>query len=98
MRIVMRNLCKETENFTYSLFSSTIRSTDYGAITVYGISIEDDNHRSEVKDISDDYDFVCMLFDMIVEEELYPEHLMDVVEDYLSDNNITIGIKDRLVA
>ena len=57
-----------------------------------------DNHRSEVKDISDDYDFVCMLFDMIVEEELYPEHLMDVVEDYLSDNNITIGIKDQLVA
>lgn len=94
----MGNLCKETDNFTYSLFTSTVEYTDHGAISVYGISIEDDNHRSEIKDISDDFDFVCMLFDMIVEEELYPEHLMDVVEDFLSDNTITACTKKQLVA
>ena len=39
-----------------------------------------------LENISDDFGFVKQLFDLIVEEELYPEHLNDVVEDYLLEN------------
>ena len=39
---------------------------------------------AEVNDISADDYYVRRLFDLMVEEELYPEHLLDVVEDYLS--------------
>ena len=34
-------------------------------------------------DISDDFNFVHSLFDLMVERELYPEHLENVVEDFL---------------
>ena len=31
--------------------------------------------------------FVCELYNLIADEELYPEHLRDVVEDYLAAYN-----------
>ena len=41
--------------------------------------------KTEVTDISDDFNFVRSLFDLMVEGELCPEHLENVVEDFLSD-------------
>ena len=41
--------------------------------------------KAEVTDISDDFNFVRSLFDLMVEGELCPEHLENVVEDFLSD-------------
>ena len=36
-----------------------------------------------IEDISDNYIFVKHLFEQIIEEHLYPDHLFDVVEDFL---------------
>ena len=51
----------------------------------YGISISNKFQKAEVTDISDDFNFVRSLFDSMVEGELCPEHLENVVEDFLSD-------------
>ena len=77
--------CKKGK-FTYVLAKNKINSEDFGTAVVYGISIIDKKKVTAVEDISDDFRFVHYLFDLIVEEELYPEHLNDVVEDYLFEN------------
>ena len=68
----------------YTLSFSTEMIEDFGMVEVYGIRIMGKCQTAEVDDISADYHYVRRLFDLIVEEELYPEHLLDVVEDYLS--------------
>lgn len=79
----MRKICT-TGNYIYALFNTIIELENYAITEVYGITISEGNNVVTVEDISDDYDFVLKLFDMIVEGELCPEHLKDVVEDYLS--------------
>lgn len=79
----MRKICT-TGNYIYALFNTIIELENYAITEVYGITISEGNNVVTVEDISDDYDFALKLFDMIVEGELYPEHLKDVVEDYLS--------------
>ena len=37
-----------------------------------------------------DFCFVCELYNLIADEELYPEHLRDVVKDYLDSYNSKI--------
>lgn len=81
----MVRLVHKNEDYIYTLSESTIHSEDFGAVKVYGISIMGENQKAEVTDISDNFRFVSNLFELIVEEELYPEHLQDVVEDFLSD-------------
>lgn len=79
----MRKICI-VEKYIYTLFDATIELEDYTVATVYGITISEENNSATVDDISNDFNFVLELFDMIVEGELCPEHLEDVVEDYLS--------------
>ena len=76
-------VCKKGKTI-YALLTSVIESEDFAPTLVYGIRIMNENQKSEVLDISDNFDFVSSLFDLIVEEELYPEHLLDVAENYLS--------------
>lgn len=78
-----RMVCKKGRNI-YALLTSVIESEDFAPTLVYGIRIMNESQKAEVLDISADFDSVRSLFDLIVEEELYPEHLLDVVEDYLS--------------
>ena len=54
---------------------------------MYGISIIGEHERASVKAISDDFCFVCELYILIADEKLYPEHLRDVVENYLAAYN-----------
>ncbi len=51
---------------------------------VYGIFIRGQGKTASINDISSDYQSVHYLYNLVVEEELYPEHLTDVVEDFLS--------------
>lgn len=74
----------EKTDYTYVLFESVIKSKDYPETKVYSIRIIDGKSITEVKDISDNYNLVLDLFDMITDGGLCPEHLYDVVEDYLS--------------
>ena len=78
-----RIVCKKGKNI-YALVESVIESEDFAPTLVYGIRIMNESQKAEVLDISDDFDSVRSLFDLLVEEELYPEHLLDVAEDYLS--------------
>lgn len=80
-------------NFAYTLTSSAVRLENGSDTTVYGISIvslKDNQHHADIEDISDDFLYVYGLFGMIVAEELYPEHLISVVEDYLSDKDSSV--------
>ena len=81
----MTEIRKTSGQFIYALTSTIIRSEDCDPTKVYGISIFGKEEQAAIEDISSDYDSVLYLFDLIVEEELYPEHLADVAEDYLSD-------------
>lgn len=77
-------------HFVYTLTSSTVNFEDMSNISVYGISVislKDKKQKAAVEDISDDFLYVYKLFGMIVAEELHPEHLLSVVEDYLSDKD-----------
>ena len=80
---MVKIVCKKGDNI-YTLSVSTAIIEETGAVEVYGIRIMGEGRTAEVDDISVDYHYVRRLFDLIVEEELYPEHLFDVVEDYLS--------------
>ena len=80
---MVKIVCKKGDNI-YTLSVSTEMMEDFGMVEVYGIRIMGKYRTAEVNDISADYHYVGRLFDLIVEEELYPEHLLDVVEDYLS--------------
>ena len=80
---MVKIVCKKGDNI-YTLSVSTAIIEEVGNVKVYGIRIMGKYRTAEVNDISADYHYVGRLFDLIVEEELYPEHLLDVVEDYLS--------------
>ena len=83
----MRKLIRTKGNYIYTLSSSVIRSEHFGAVMVYGISISGEGNCTAVEHILNDFDLVCDLFNLIVDEELYPEHLMDVIEDFLYEHS-----------
>ena len=80
---MVKIVCKKGDSI-YTLSASTAIMEEAGVVEVYGIRIMGKYRTAEVNDISADYHYVRRLFDLIVEEELYPKHLLDVVEDYLS--------------
>ena len=82
---MVKIVCQSGE-YTYILSQSTVVLEDASKVEMYGISIIGDDSRTKVADISDDFDLVYGLFDLIVKGELCPEHLENVVEDFLSDN------------
>lgn len=95
----MKRIVIPRGKYIYSLSESVIHDPDSGTAIVYGITIGGKGVNAAVEDISDDFNYVCSLFDLIVEEELYPEHLIDVVEDYLarySPQNVPIKQSDGL--
>lgn len=82
---MVKIVCQSGE-YAYILSQSTVISEDFGKVQMYGISIIGKDSKSAVEDISDDFNAVYGLFDLIVNGELCPEHLENVVEDFLSDN------------
>lgn len=70
-------------NYIYLLIKNTVNISGIGKTSVYGIKIIGGN-TAYIPDISNDYISVRNLYNVMVEEELYPEHLYEVVEDYLS--------------
>ncbi len=68
----------------YTMLRSYTAQDGLSTVSVYGIGIESPDNTVIVEDISDDYCGIRNLFDLIVAEVLFPEHLYDVVEDYLS--------------
>lgn len=79
---MIRITCNKGNN-TYLLSSSSVRSEDHGAVTAYSIAIIDCEGHMVIEYIPEDFRTVHELFDMITEEELYPEHLSEFVKDCL---------------
>lgn len=74
-------------NYIYLLIKNTVNISGIGKMSVYGIKIIGEN-TAYIPDVSHNYISVKNLFDVIVEEELYSEHLYDVIEDYLCEPNV----------
>lgn len=83
---MIRLICVKGK-YIYGLSETKITTEEFGKVVTYGIIITGENNSACVKDISNSFNFVYNLFELIVEEELYPEHLQDVVEDYLSSSS-----------
>lgn len=82
---MMKIIASETSSsISYNMMRSKIKDKNIDGEYVYGISISDSQNMITVEDISCDYIAVKELFELMVEEQLYPEHLYDVVEDFLS--------------
>lgn len=75
---------RRTGNYTYIMTESTAFITGSGNVNVYGIIIEGEGETANIEDISSDKKLVQSFFELISEEELYPVHLNDVTEDFLS--------------
>ena len=73
-----------TEDYTYSMIETTADIQEAGRISVYGIEICGVNEKSCVEDISCELEEVKHLFALIVEEKVFPEHLCDIAEDFIS--------------
>ena len=86
----MTRTYRKSGEYFYVVSDTTIPMGSSGSRTMYGISIIGEHERASVKAISDDFCFVCELYNLIADEELYPEHLRDVVEDYLDSYNSKI--------
>ena len=62
--------------------------TDYVS---YGISVlTADEEVDFISDVSTDFDEVTRIAERCTEEQLAPEHLKDVIEDFLNSENLTL--------
>lgn len=78
--IVVRNV-----RYRYVPVQQTIESEELGTYISYGISartVEEEIFR--ISDVSTDFEKVRRLADLCTERELAPEHLGDVIEDFLA--------------
>ena len=83
----MTRTYRKSGKYFYEISDTTIPMGSSGSRTMYGISIIGEHKRASVKAISSDFCFVCELYNLIADEVVYPEHLRDVVEYYLSIYN-----------
>ncbi len=69
----------------YSVISSEYLTEQNDTVTVYGIEIREGDNICRAEDISPCREEVMRLAALMAEEELSPEHLCDVAEDFLAD-------------
>lgn len=70
---------------TYELMESELLLENSVKHKVYGIGIHNADRGDFIEDISDDKEAIRKLFTLMVEEQLYPEHLLDVAEDFVNE-------------
>ena len=78
--------------FRYVPVQQVIESEDLGTYTTYGISaraVEDELFL--ISDVSTDFEKVRQLADLLTEQELHPEHLGDIIEDFLTDEDAVLA-------
>ncbi len=77
-------------HYTYVTVKESFKNeeTEYAS---YGISVLDgDKEISRVSDISTDFEEVSKLATLCTEQELAPEHLGDVIEDFLAEGSLSL--------
>lgn len=71
-------------HYNYTLTQSQIILDSIGITTVYGIEISGNDEYSIVEDISPEQAEVMKLLELVASERLFPVHLHEFTEDYLS--------------
>ena len=92
MEICQNSVEKDKSVYVCEITESLFTAEETGTITVYGIKLYNRDpdcakHKGEyceINDISDDIEKVKELKELIEELDVYPVHLFDIVEDYLS--------------
>lgn len=79
--------CSTGGTLKYLLILTKQKVIDSGEYETYGISIthecEESDETETIEDISTDFEYVNKLFLKIVENEVYPINLAEIVYDYL---------------
>ena len=81
-----KTVCNNGE-FTYALTTCVKSSQEHEDVAVYSFSITYEGKTTSAEAVTNDHEAVKKLFDLIVEEQLYPEHLNDVIEDFIICGN-----------
>lgn len=85
---------KEVGNvrYRYVPVMETLENDDIGTYVSYGISVRTvEDEIAFVSDVSTDLEAVQKLADRCTEQELRPEHLCDVIDDFLADEVMTLA-------
>lgn len=78
--------------YRYVPVMETIENEEIGTYTSYGISVRTvEDEIAFVSDVSTELEAVQRLTDRCTEQRLSPEHLCDVIEDFLADEALTLA-------
>ena len=77
--------------YNYVPVQETLTTDDGESYVTYGISVRAvEEEIGKISDVSTEYQKVRRLADLCTEQELSPEHLDDVVEDFLADEDAVL--------
>lgn len=75
--------------YRYVPVMETAESEELGKFVTYAISVRTaENEVARVSDVSTDFEEVRRLADLCTEQELDPEQILDVIEDFLGSENL----------
>lgn len=88
----MSNTNQQSSTYVCKIVESTVFIEEMGNVIVYGINMynsnkelaELDGEHCCIEDISEDFEKVERLRKLLVEYDVYPVHLKDIVEDFLA--------------
>lgn len=83
-------IIKRKVRYTYSAVQEILETEENEKYVSYGISVKAvDDEIAFVSDVSTELEEVQRLAELCTEQELAPEHLCDVIEDFLNAESIS---------
>ena len=85
-------IIKREVRYNYVPVQETKKGEDETSYVTYGLSVRSvEDEIAFVSDVSTDLEEVRRLADLCTEQELAPEHLQDVIEDFLVDSDAVLA-------
>lgn len=85
-------IIKREVRYNYVPVQETKKGEDEASYVTYGLSVRSvEDEIAFVSDVSTDLEEVRRLADLCTEQELAPEHLQDVIEDFLVDSDAVLA-------
>ncbi len=83
--------CKKPR-YRYVPVQETLTSDELGTYVTYSISVQTVSEEiAFVRDVSTDYQEIRQLTELCTDKELDPDHLNDVIEDFLADPDLILN-------
>ena len=77
--------------YRYVPIQQTLTSEDNEPYVTYGISVRTvEEELAFVSDVSTEFEEIQRLTELCTEQQLDPEHLMDVVDDFLVEGGVSV--------